>query len=275
MFAATHGGGVTTTGWDVTRAAYSGNSLSVSGQLTGPYAMTISPDGTKLYVGGNTAKGVYQYTLTSPFNLSGASYASKSASISQSIFVTGVQFSTDGTKMYVGGFDGSGVSGVYQYTLSTAWDVSTATYASKSFSLGRTYATIQDIWFSPDGANLFFMSDTSDAVERASLSTPWDLSTASAVAGQTFSLASQETNPYGLFLTPSMNGMYVVGATNKTVYQYSMSTPGNLTTAAYTGKSFSVLSQTGASPDALTFGNNGTRMYVLSDTNDAAYQYNL
>ena len=44
----------------------------------------------------------------------------------------GVAFSSDGTKMYI--MDNSNLA-VYQYTLSTAWNVSTASYASLSISV--------------------------------------------------------------------------------------------------------------------------------------------
>lgn len=275
MFAATRGGGGSIPDWDVSGATYSGNSLAVGSQMSGVFSITIAPTGSTLYVGGNTSRGVFQYNLPTPNSLSGASYASKVATISQAIFVNGVQLSADGTVLFVGGFDAIGNSAIYQYTLSTPWDVSTATYASKEFLPGAGFTELNDIWLSPDGTKLFMMSSATDTVVRLDMSTPWDLATAAVASGQTFSVATQETAPYGLTFSPDMKRMFVVGATNRTVYQYALTSAGDLTTASYASKSVSVVTQTGISPEALVFGGNGTRMFVVSDTNNAVYQYNL
>lgn len=275
MFAATRGSASNLQGWDLANATYSGNSLAVGSQLTGVFGVTLAQNGATLYVSGNTNRGVYQYSLPTLNSLSGASYASKVASISQAIFITGVQVSADGTSLYVGGYDAVGTSAVYQYTLSTPWDASTATYASKQFLPGAGFTVLDDIWLSPDGTKMFMLSSNTDTVVRLDLSTPWDLATAAVVSGQTFSVATQETEPYGVTFSPDMTRMFIVGATNKTVYGYTLSSAGDLTTASYASKSFSVLTQTGTSPEALVFGANGTRMLVVSDTNNAVYQYNL
>ena len=64
--------------------------------------------------------------------LSSASYDSKSFSVStqDSSATEGFTFSYDGTKMYAVGTTNRTV---YQYDLSTAFDVSTSSYASKKF----------------------------------------------------------------------------------------------------------------------------------------------
>lgn len=277
MFAATQAGYASQSlGWNVANAKYLGNSLSVASQLTGPYGIALSTDGLTLYVSGNTTRGVYQYTLAAPYNLNGATYASKSASISQSIFVTGVQFSSDGTKMYVGGNTGGPNynSAVYQYDLGTAWDVSTASYASKSLVLSTsTLQELEDIWISPAGTRLFMVSGANDKVIRATLSTAWDLSTATIDSGFAY-VGTQTAYPYGLSFSPDQKRMYVTDAVNGYVYQYSLSTAGDLSTVSYTGNSFSTNTQT-SGVEAIAFSSNGVRMLVLSDTNNAVYEYGL
>ena len=79
--------------------------------------------------------GIIDYAAgsTSTWNVSTAVYASLSISISgQNTFPIGVAFSSDGTKMYIMDYSNKAV---YQYTLSTAWNVSTAVYASLSKSV--------------------------------------------------------------------------------------------------------------------------------------------
>jgi sugar lactone lactonase YvrE len=280
MFAATHAGAVTqSAAWDVTNARYQNLSLSVASQLTGPFGLTLSDDGLTLYVVGEATRGVYQYTLSAPYSLNGATYANKSAAISQNIVVVGVQFSTDGTNMYVGGYTnpsgGIFPSYVYQYSLSTPWDVSTATYASKSLTISTSlFQGIGDIWISPAGTQLFMVSGLNDRVYRATLSTAWDLSTAT-TGTTSFSCAGQTLNPFGLTFSPDRTRMFVTEAASPgTVFQYALSTAGDLSTVTYTGNSFSTSAQTNGG-QGIVFSPDGRRMFVLSSQNDAVYEYGL
>ena len=68
------------------------------------------------------------------YDLELASYDSKSFTVSSQTGNVPVEviFKTDGTKMYVQSRDNNAI---YQYSLSTAWDVSTASYDSVDFDL--------------------------------------------------------------------------------------------------------------------------------------------
>ena len=72
---------------------------------------------------------------------------------------------------------GSGSNTVYQYSLSTAWDVSTASYDSVSFGLTGQEASVSGIRFKPDGTKMFIVGYSGDSVYEYSLSTAWDAST--------------------------------------------------------------------------------------------------
>ena len=69
--------------------------------------------------------------------------------------------------------------------------------------------------------------------------------------------------------------MYVVGNTNDSVYQYSLSTAWDLSTASYDYSSFSVSSQD-ATPLGIAFkSDDGTKMYMAGVTNSSVYQYSI
>ena len=104
---------------------YASKSLSTFSQDTTPSGLAFSSDGTKAYVVGTASDTVYQYTLTTAWDISTGSYASKSMSVAaQETAPRGLAFSSDGTKAYV---VGTGAI-IYRYTLSTAWDISTGSY---------------------------------------------------------------------------------------------------------------------------------------------------
>jgi len=104
-----------TSTWNISTAVYASLSVSVSGQASNPYGVTFSSDGTKMYIVDYNSQTVYQYTLSTAWNVSTASYASLSKSVSaQASNPWGVAFSSDGTKMYI--MD-NGSETVYQYTM--------------------------------------------------------------------------------------------------------------------------------------------------------------
>jgi len=147
---------------DVDTYSYASKSLSVTSQDTTPRGIAFSSDGTKLYIMGGTNDTVYQYTLSTPWDISTGSYASKSLSVtSQDSDPRELAFSPDGIKLYVmGGTNDT----VYQYTLSTPWDISTGSYASKSMSVSSQDTTPSGLAFSPDGNKLYITGIVNDTV---------------------------------------------------------------------------------------------------------------
>ena len=262
------GGGDVWTDPDLANASYDSVSFSVAGQESIPIGLFFKPDGTKMYVSGPISDAIYQYSLSTAFDLSTASYDSVSFSVSsQDLSAAGIYFKSDGTKMYLVGYTGDSV---YQYTLSTAWDLSTSSYDSVSFSVASQAATPFALVFKPDGTKMFVTDGTSDAVKEYSLGTAWDISTSSYQASS--SVASQDTNPYGLEFNPDGTKMYIVGITSDTVYEYDLSTSWDITATSYNSVSFSVASQSSL-PVSMRFRNDGQKLYVSDVGTDTIYQY--
>jgi sugar lactone lactonase YvrE len=124
------------TPWDISTASYASKSFNPSAQTTGSYGFALKEDGNSLYISSFSANTLYQYTLSTPWDISTASYASKSmVGGGGSSLMCGVFFKSDGLKLYILNYTSNG-STVDQYTLSTAWDISTATYYGRSLNLG-------------------------------------------------------------------------------------------------------------------------------------------
>jgi hypothetical protein len=130
---------------------------------------------------GASTSAVFQYTLSTAWDVSTASYASKTFAVgTQAPSPRGPFFSPDGAKMWVVNATGASTSAVFQYTLSTAWDVSTASYASKTFAVGTQAPRSWGLFFSPDGTKMWVANSTSassSAVFQYTLSTPNPIST--------------------------------------------------------------------------------------------------
>ena len=257
-----------TTGYLLSSASYDSKSFSVATQdSSATEGFTFSYDGTKMYAVGTTNRTVYQYDLSTAFDVSTASYASKSFSVAtQETGPRGIRFKSDGTKMYI---VGSTADTVFQYSLSTAWDVSTASYDSVSLSVASEDTSPAGLYFSGDGTQLYIVGGTNNSVYQYTLSTAWDLSTGS-YASKSLSVASQDTNPSGVVINTDGTKLFVVGFSSDNVYQYNMSTAYDLSTASYASISFSVASQATV-PKDLSFSTDGTKMYTGSV--GTVYQY--
>jgi len=216
--------------WDFIGVRYDNISFDVSGQETSPAVVFFKPDGTKMYVAGGANATIYQYSLSTPWDISTASYDGKNFVLTgEDLYPTGIFFKSDGTKMYmVGRYHDS----VYQYSLSTPWDISTASYDNISFDVSGQETMPRSITFKPDGTKMWVGGSDSDRIYQYSLSTSWDISTAS-YDNISFDVSSQDIEPMDTFFKPNGTKMYVMGQSSKRVYQYSLFIP-TPTAYAYT-----------------------------------------
>ena len=259
-----------TEGYSLGSASYDSVSFSFSSQTTSPRGVTFNNDGTKMFVMGTFDDAIFQYSLSTAFDVSTASYDSVTLDVSsEDGSPNGLTFNSSGTKMYIVGAE---FDNVYQYTLSTAFDLSTASYDSVSLDISGQTLNGLVVVFNNDGTKMFLGGITNDSVYQYSLSTAFDLSTAS-YDSVSLDVSGQDSGTVaGLAFNSNGTKMYVVGFDNDSVYQYSLSTAFDLSTASYDSVSFSVASQD-TTPRSVLFNSDGTKMYIGGDTNDTIYQY--
>jgi len=88
------------------------------------------------------------------------------------IYLTGIEFKPDGTRMYVCGLTGSGFK-IAQYDLSTEWDISTATVAGAISMPASSGIRMQD-----DGFYLYIVDiQDPDTIKKYELLVEWNITT--------------------------------------------------------------------------------------------------
>ena len=258
-------------GFTLSAASYDSVSFSVAAQDISPTSITFNTTGNKMYVLGFSTDIIYQYTLATTFDLSTASYDSVSFSVAaQDTVPLSVIFNDTGTKMYVAGLV---TDSIYQYTLATAFDLSTASYDSVSFSVTAQVSPddAYDIVFNNTGTKMYIASNRAGIVFQYTLATAFDLSTAS-YDSVSFSASAQDTTMIGITFNTTGTKMYLLGLTADSIYQYTLATAFDLSTASYDSVSFSVAAQDSA-PYDFAFNDTGTKMYVVGQSGDAVFQY--
>jgi len=207
------------TAFDLSTISALSGLFTVSSQETGPTSLAFNTDGTKMYILGYGSANIHQYTLSTAFQVtaSSVSYDNVSFSVSnQELYPMNLVFNTDGTKMYVNGFNNT----IYEYALTTAFDVSSASFNNASFS-GATEATgLYGFRFNQDGTKMYWISNQSDAVYQYSLATAFDVSTTS-YDSVSYSILSEDRETLDLVFSNDGTKMYISGSHADTVHQYS------------------------------------------------------
>ena len=167
---------------------------------------------------------------------------------------TGITFKPDGTKMYI---TGVGADTILQYNLTTAFDITSATW-EKSVAIGAREDKPEDVKFNSDGTVIFILGTGGNGIDRWSLSTPYDIGSITA-ADTTFT--SIGGDPRGLAFNNDGTKMFVLNQTNTRVEEYNLSTPYNPDTKTLTN---TLTNETTRNfHQGLGFNADGSKMFVV------------
>ena len=204
--------------FDLKTASYSAQK-SVSAQAATPFGINVSADGNYAYITDYNGKTIYQYTLSTPFIISSASFTRSQNLSAQASSNTGdMFFSSDGMRLYVT----TTAAQIIQYDLGTAWNISTLTHV-RSVSISSVATQTWGLQIHPSGdqllVNVIPVGATSDdRIFQYSL-TDWDISTL-VYEGQSDSLTPRDNGPRGLYVSPDGSKLYFSGVQNSKVYEY-------------------------------------------------------
>lgn len=231
---------------------------------------TVTSGNWQMYGASANSKGLSLNSLNLLDDVSDSTYTTNNLDYSaQTTSSIGFYISPDGTKLYT-------VAGtvVYQYTISTPWDLSTAAYATSSFDSTAQTNNAKGIFFSDDGTKMYLgdsTNTTNEEVYQYTLTTAWDLSTASYDSIKiTLADNSIVSGPYGIGFT--QNGTVLWLTDGNYLYDYTLTTPWDLSTASYNSKS--PLFTNGTPLQTVQFLSGGTKLYS-TENNDRVYQYSL
>ena len=247
-------------------------SFDVGGQENTPRGVFVGSSGTKMYVTGEAGDGVDQYTLSTAWDPSSASHDGFK-SIPEVLLAKDLFFSSDGTRFYV--LDDF-YDRVTEYGMSTPWDITSgATHThNETFGFGNQDDNPTGLTFSSDGVYMYVMSSYLRYVNRFTLSTPWDTSTAGSRVQNNFP-ASQITNTgqeTGIAINNDGTRFVIVHVQGDEIEEYTFSTPYDITTSTHVG-SLSIASDS-TFPTGCCWGNDGQYFYVSSSTpTDTVFRY--
>lgn len=216
-------------GYDLSANANSTSERGIMGTV-GRYGLRFGDSGTKVYTCGNFE--VKQLNLGTAYQLetatSAQTYSTLSAGFSSQN--TDVSFNATGTKMYV---LVNGNDRLLQFSLNTAWDISTASYDSVNFLLSSQDSSPFSMCWGDSGSKFYTIGLTTDDIFQYNCSTAYDLSTAS-YSGNSIS-ADSGTTAYTCIRAKSDGTALFLFGTRSTldeIRRVNMSTAWDLSTAS-------------------------------------------
>jgi len=217
------------TGFDLSSTIALEESYNVGtavGDTVRGWALAFNTDGTKMFfIDANGTETIHEFTLSTGFDLSTVSYGNVSLDISSKVNIpAGLAFNSDGTKMIVMDYSGQDA---HTYTLSTGFDLgSTITHVNET----RFYGDItgdtmpMNIKFNSDGTKLFIAGRASDVISEYTLSTGFDVSTASYVDRAYINVSGfEDTNISGLSFNSDGTKMFISGENTSSIAEFSLS----------------------------------------------------
>lgn len=224
-------------------------------------------DGTKMYINDMEDGYVWQYSLSTAWDVSTASYESKKYTTLGAEAISGIDFKSDGTVMFAFEGNGGGDRKMYSVPLSTAWDISTAGSATASTLIinqalaGEYYG----LHFKPDGTKFYMAADSGSGgnnyIFEYTLSTAYDVST---ITYTDVYVVEGVATLRGLMLNDDGTKLFTVDNGQDYILEHTLSTAYDLTTASYSKHHYiqtEVFISTGS---ALAFGDSGKKFYMGS-----------
>ena len=196
--------------------------------LRGTNGVCYKPDGSVVFICGglNTSpfkQHIKSYALSTAFDPSSISLSdspTKVFDLSSQVYaasqgdqyVSGLDMRSDGTMFYINHYDpAAGENKISQYTMSTPFDVSSASHTATKSLYGSGYnpsgGKTRGLHLRQNGADIYFANDQDNRIERWTMSTPYSISSASQTS--TFDISGTDTTPNNVVLNEDGTKMIV------------------------------------------------------------------
>ena len=207
------------TAYDIETASFTQVALNVSGQDATPQDILFNNDGTVLYLLGSTGDDVTEYSLSTAYDISSASFVQIALSVAaEELAPQDFMFNNTGNRLYI---LGSTTGEIHEYFLSSAYDISTATFLQTALDISGQESEVRAMLFDDSGDLLYVMGNNGDDINEYSLSSSFDISTAT-FTEVVLSFTAQENSPKDILYNNDGSRLYLVGTNGDDINQYDL-----------------------------------------------------
>ena len=290
----------TTLSRTVSESSNSGNALNLSGNavvfvtaiaddvgvrtyatISAMTSSTAASSGALAFVTANS--GLYQNNGNGWYKVATVNTSPAISSVSETTSGSTTALSNSGTFALTAGAntvvtitasdadEGTDLTYTHTVTSGTESNVATITQGTGASENVFTFAPATSV-----GGTITVRFDVTDNTNTAQFTNSFSLSFGVAVSysNKTFSVGSQESQPFAFAFNDDGTKLFAAGWYQDTVFRYSLSTAYDISTASYDNNSKDCSGDVG-NIRHLEFNSNGTKMYVLDSSNDDITTYTL
>lgn len=207
------------TAWDITSASSAGL-LDTSSKTAAPYGLFFSDDGTKMFV--YSQDDLHQYALSTAWDITSGSFTkTKNLGLSLNPIRCFIHFRSDGEKILLcNAVD----TKIYEYNLSTAWDVATLSLVQSSTALSSlvSQSNPRGLHVEASGLSLFVVGASPDTFYKFTMSTAWDVSTLSTSESESTGWGTSAAAAGMFFRADCGSDVYVIDQDDREIHQFGL-----------------------------------------------------
>lgn len=239
-----------------------------------PYAISFKPDGTKMYEVGVGSKKIYEYNLSTAWDISTATFNQSIDTVADA--PTDLIWNDTGSKMYVSSNPAGQKGGIFEWEVPTNYDISSAQFPHPNTT---DVGSPESIQWDDDGSHIFVFNSNPDQasdyfeVNKYSVNSNYDIPTDYDTGSLNFnqSINTQDSNPMDVYIDPNGTELFEIGNNSDNIHKYSLSTAFDISTATLE----QTISTKDATPTGIVFNDNGEKMFTVGKGGNKVYEYDL
>ncbi len=256
-----------------TNAQYNGVSLDVSDRVDNSRGLHFKPDGTRFYHSARGSMNIVEYHMSTPWDIGTAEFV-REFDLTETVGVNHERprphglFINDenGQEMYL-----VNRTEMIQYFMDEPWNIESTTH-TKTRDMRLATSRLHDMYVSPDGSYMYIDDRETWSVYQFRMDMIWDIDD---LRLEYMLDITEMDSPRGMEWRPDGMRMFLVDQGARILRVFDVEEPWNLRTAVRNPDlDFMVARQT-PNPRGLVWSRDGTRFYVVCNTNDTIFQYDV
>jgi len=191
--------------YEISTASFD-TSISTNNNEAAARGLAFSDDGFLMHVGIESPNEIQQFTLSTPFDITSASFDTVNV---PPVPPRGLTWNDDGSQIYIFG------NTMFQATAPTPYDVTNVSWGS---GIQGANAEVHGLAWNNDGTRFYQISDAPDTIFQFSAATPFDINNLSLQA----TINAQDSRSRGISWNDDGSRFYEAGYDGQKIYQYTL-----------------------------------------------------